>query len=356
MELTKDECARLVAEGKRDADIAQVYGLSKDAVRKKRQRWGILVRPNKPANNPVTRAALRNLKAQGMSDKAIGEMFGIATCTVERYRRKWGIKSNANKKPVTLTEEELSAYKRNGYSDKAIGAIVGVSERVVAGWRKEYGIDALGRSPKYDAQYEAKIGPVRKLRADGLTLAEISEIVEVPKTTIGNWLDPAQRRNPADIERSTGMKSVYDWIIWYKAQNSGVPPTLTELSAYCGFSLSVVRKFVRELAKEGKLKIIERTKSVMRFIVVGEQWLPPTGVKIPAAPPRREPTTYRARKAEEKALRKADRLCECRRRADFYMEAEIGFFGKKESIPLCKSCAELAKQDGETVLPIEESK
>lgn len=353
MELTKDECARLVDQGWTDKQIAQSYGLNRNTVRKRRYGWGIARPRRKPIERQVTKVALRHMKAEGVTDQKIGDMFGVSEDAVRRLRYKWKIESNGPKKPARLTEEELSAYKRNGYSDKAIGAIVGASARVVANWRKEYGIDALGRNPKYDALYDAKINVVRKLRKDGLTIAEISAIVEIPPSTINNWLEPALRKHPADIERDLGMKTVYDWIIWYKANHSGISPAVSELSEYCGFSVTVVKKFVRGLAKEGKIKIIERSRLALRFIVVGEQWLPPTGVKIPAAPPKREPTMYRARKAEEKELRRNNRLCDCRKRADYYMEVQIGFYGKKETIPLCRQCAELARKEGETVLPFQ---
>lgn len=304
------------------------------------------------------------LKANGLSDKEIGEMFNLPWTTVLSRRRAWGIKApHNNNQKVFFTVEQLRAYKDQGMSDRQIADAHGVAECTISNWRRRMGIASLEGNTELERRYNDNIDRIRDMRKKGATIAEISEVTGVPMTTISQWLEPELGGNSTVIDPKFGKRMIYEWIVWFKAHNAGNSPSTMELAELSGVSVGSVKRLIRQLVADGKVKTIQREKGQSRFVLTGEQWLPPTGVKIPTKPPtmNRKPYQERRRLGKGKRQRKTkegwrNHTCDCGGDADFVMLAAVRSHGSKIEnngwLPLCGDCAELALQDKERVLPM----
>ena len=93
----------------------------------------------------------------------------------------------------------------------------------------------------------------------------VEEAVESPKRTIRIGL-------PKDV-----ADEAYDFIVRYKIENDGIPPTYRMLSSKFDMSTSQVRVMVSILVKRGLVTIGEGGAS-RSIQVVGGKWVPPKKV------------------------------------------------------------------------------
>lgn len=104
--MTEEELRKLSNEGYTDGEIAQMYGVSADSIRKKRSRWGI-PRYNRAAHLERQWPEVRELHAQGLNDREISEILGCITQDgIRRIRSVLGLPSNYRNKIITNDTEE----------------------------------------------------------------------------------------------------------------------------------------------------------------------------------------------------------------------------------------------------------
>lgn len=160
-----DQALALYREGRRDREIAEELGVSKQTI----QRWRSLqgLHPNGQGGPVLSfrEEDARRLHEKGLTDHEIGEKLGVSFTLIGRWRRRRGLKCNprAKKEPETLelirssreTEDRTSfvrghggsikdklAYDlyRQGLSDNRIAKLIGATHTGVYNWRQRNGL------------------------------------------------------------------------------------------------------------------------------------------------------------------------------------------------------------------------
>lgn len=363
--LTKEKMGSLIDEGWTDREIADAYGITLRTFQRRRLRWGYLRGKQVKTETFTTEDTLRELKEeQGLTDAQVGEMFGVSASTVKEYRMRWGIRAYGRTAgPRKPTYEQMQTWKDEGLTDDQISELVGFSTDTVRRWRREYGIDGYIGVGMYERRYQENIDKALTLRKRGLLISEIAEIIGVAADTISNWLPPELRRPRTQIDKKSGMKMLYQWIVWYKHHNGGNSPSVMDLVSMSGLSESTVRKLIKALEQRRKIAILKPNATTVHFAVVGEQWLPPSDVRVPTSPPMWESPSRSGRTRLINAERKSRKLngyrrwyCDCGNEATHVLLAAVRSTDARVDnygwLPLCRDCADLAEEMHETVLPL----
>lgn len=260
-----------------------------------------------------------------------------------------------------LTLDKLRTLKAQGKSDTAIAKKFSVSVNTVRSMREQHGIPALQKRAGYkrkdiDKRYAECYPIAKQMRIDGHTFAEIESATGVSQNTVRGWLS-AKRFKKKVYDLETMLELVYEYLVWYKYHHNGNTPVASELADGIGCAHSSVDKYIDILVRRGRIAINKGSSTIKRIDIIGGQWLPPSGVKVPSTP-RKKQRQYKPRRDKAAQLRKVGRLCECGQEAKWVSFVRVGSAinegGRLERMPLCDDCAEYEREIGGDVQPIDE--
>lgn len=254
-----------------------------------------------------------------------------------------------------LTPETLAELKAQNLTDAQIARRYGIGVRRVRRLREKHGIASSYRRPAEGvdlAERYHQLYPIaRHLReVERLTYREIGEQIGVKESTVASWLRGRKFKGKV-YNVDDGLRIVFDYIVWFKHQHNGNSPTSEEIADGTGYAPATVRRFVGLLVDADRITVMEEGR-LLRFEIKGSQWLPPTGVKVPATP-RSRPRQLKPRKDKVKRLAKAGRLCDCGQEAHWYVDVRVGSAikegGRSERMPLCDECVKYEQKAGSDV-------
>ena len=315
----------------------------------------------------LTPELLAELKAQRISDEDIAQRFSVSKWAVRQMRAQHGIGTYHDAINNAVPVDELKRLKKKGVTDDACAEHFGVSKTVIKRIRKQHGIIAPKahkrlRKPSFvEGKTRDEYMPkVLELYHEGVPIRQIGKQLALSESTLRSWLRPSKtpRRKPVDktVNTKANMDIVYNWIVAYKYQHNGNSPTRDEIAEGAGFSRGYVVDVVQALAASGRIVLPDDGRAG-GITIPGAQWIPPSGWRMPAKLRTREKVA-RPRRDERKRLKKEGRLCDCGRMATHYIEIVIGSpfaqGGRGETMPLCNSCAQVARGMGENVKAFEE--
>lgn len=260
---------------------------------------------------------------------------------------------------LELTPETLAELKAQNIPDTRIARDYGLSERAVRRMRDKYGIGTSYRRPAegvdFAERYHQLYPVARRLREDErLTYREISERIGVNESTITSWLRGKKFKGKV-YNVDDGLRIVFEYIVWFKHTHNGNSPTYDEIADGTGYAHASARRYVDMLVAGDKLRI-DQTAYNLRIEIKGAQWIPPTGVKVPAKP-RSRPRQPKPRKDKAKRLARAGRLCDCGQEAKWYVDVRVGSAlkegGRSERMPLCDECVKHERKVGSDVKQFE---
>ena len=259
-----------------------------------------------------------------------------------------------------LAPDKLRELKAQGVSDDAIAKDYRMSKKTVRKLREENGIPALIQRTPYtrkeaEERYERWYPVARQLRLSGKTYSQIEHVTGVKKTTLIEWMrESIFRVTPYDAQTMADI--TYEFIVYYKYHNHGNTPTTREIAKGIGCGSSSVLTYIRMLEQQKRITVNNDT-TILRVGVLGDQWLPPSGVKIPARP-RKKPREYNYRQEKRRRLARHGMLCDCGQEAKWVSFVRVGSAinegGRLERLPLCDDCAEYEREIGGVVQPIDE--
>lgn len=318
----------------------------------------------------LTPDILRELKQRRLSDEAIANMYhGVTSHAVRRMRKANDIPTTFDVVNSIVDLDVLRRLKKQGKTDKDCARRFGVSLTVIRKVRKQNKIPApkstqRNRRTREEEQERrlALLPQVHELHAAGLTSRAIGQKLMIPESTVRSWINPNVTMNLATVRKSSNaednLRIVYDWIVAYKYMNNGNSPTQNEVAEGAGFARGFTHHLLALLQERGQIRLPNDTRAG-GIVVVGGQWIPPTGWKMPARL-RKHEKIARPRIADRKRLAKDGRLCDCGQMATHYAEICVGTpsgnGGRPDTMPLCNQCASYAVEIGEIVKPYSDSR
>lgn len=113
-----------------------------------------------------------------------------------------------------MDQDSLAALLRQGLSVEKIAARFGRHPSTVAYWMAKYGLEAPNRE-RHAARGGVERERLEELVGQGMSIAEISEVVELAKSTVRYWLrryglrtDPARRPGATQAARDAGLLTI----------------------------------------------------------------------------------------------------------------------------------------------------
>lgn len=133
LDINLDELRRLVADGMRMQDIADMFGCSRATIQKRMHENDI--KYDLPRLD-IDKETLASLVANGLSDKEIGRRYSVTAATVRSSRGRYGI---ILARHVNVSEDDFRKLTAT-HTDKEVADILGCSKSWVEHKRAEYGI------------------------------------------------------------------------------------------------------------------------------------------------------------------------------------------------------------------------
>lgn len=194
-DLTKEELEDLSRQYS-DREIAEMLGVSKVTILKRRRKWGI-DKDDRFINCKFTLDEYNYLsKKKKMLDKEITEIWEVSASSLLHLKEGWGIKRDKKiPKPeeleaLGLTKERMLELVPDN-TDQAIAEMYGLYETTVIKHRKRLGVPASLRHPSN----RIKPYQVKELIDQGLKRKEIADRLEINKSTLTDIIKKFKEKN-----------------------------------------------------------------------------------------------------------------------------------------------------------------
>ena len=325
--------------------------------------------------NDLTKAELTRLKATLMSDRAIANLYDVSEQTIVRKRQEWGIAGIPKRKYAEIDRRTLRQLRDKELGDKEIAAIYGVSSNYVRSLRSRYGLVSKKARDFGNADANLRrtrlLPKINSMRKAGERLSDIATKLGIPKGTIYQWAhrgyieahNGSTEGNPRRKEyaeaRHNAKRRIYDAIVKYKHEHDGNTPPVSHIVACVAISTTSVRGYLRELSRDGKIRIISKATQPLQVEVTGAQWIPPAGVRVirVAKEDRRSLPPPNAQKRKRTIEGVTLQYCECGEVATHKMTIHVAPNRKDGGLTesfllLCDGCAQDAREMGERVSPL----
>lgn len=156
--LTEAEVRRKYQDADDKAQAIEVIsGLTCSSKREVKMFLGLYVEPEKPVPRKnyvhIDTAEAGRLYDAGLNDVGIANVLGVTKQAVGQWRRGEGLPANRTYKTKPCEEDKRMELYHMGLSDAAIGRIVGVEKKAINLWRRRRGL-APNRPYKKKGQEE----------------------------------------------------------------------------------------------------------------------------------------------------------------------------------------------------------
>lgn len=179
-----------------DREIAEMYGVSKITVMKRRRVWGIS-KEDRFLNCKFTLEEYNYLsKKKKILDKEIAEIWEISASSLLHLKGEWGIKK-AKKIPKPAELEAMGLTKERmiqlvpEHTDREIAEMFKLYETTVIKHRKRLGVSSTLRQPKN----RIKADKVKELLDKGLQRKDIADQLGIHRSTLSSLIKDYQEKN-----------------------------------------------------------------------------------------------------------------------------------------------------------------
>lgn len=177
-----EKLIELYNQGLNDKEIAKVFGVTRNAVRKRRDQLGSKSMYREKENERIIKKneKIKELYNNGLDNMEIAKELNLNVSTVSKDLVELGLKTNRGYKRIS--REEVKRLLEQGLSDQEIAEKLGYRRTTIYGIRC---ILRIGINPATYKKAKKLQGKIRELVENGLTDREIGETLHYSSSHIG---------------------------------------------------------------------------------------------------------------------------------------------------------------------------